>query len=378
MKHYKMRILQGMTNIAKQGYMNADGLRKCGEWSKLYVYHEGYSNQKNDYNLNIWKSKCWLYPYYVVKLAFFNIYAILRFNVFHFHFGKTMLPLNLDLPILKLLGKKVFMEYHGGDIRFMLNSDRGSFDPEYVIADPASPLHRNCINRIFRNVECIILHDSELRKYLVNYSGDVAYIPLRLDIDQFLPHYPDPENKKIVIVHAPTNREGKGTKFVTEAIERLKEKYEFEFILVEHKTNDEAKEIYKKADIVIDQLRGGTYGVLSIESMAMGKPVICYVSDTMKKDFPDELPIVSASIYDVGEKIEKLILNGELRYELGIKGRKYAECYHDYRYDTMLLREIYKGKYRNETQKKAFQRVRAIYESNKNRYTRKEGKNATV
>ncbi len=352
------RVLQGMINIAKQGYMNAVGLRKYGENSEMVVFHDDYLQQGFDYNLNIRKSEYWLYPYYIVKILIFFILAVCKYSIFHFHYGKTMLPLNLDLLILKLLKKHIFMEYHGGDIRFKLTRDRGCFDSKYEICNKVSSVEKKCINRIFKYSECIILHDSELRRYLANYSGDVAYVPLRINVEEFTPLYPNPHNKNIVIVHAPTSRSGKGTEFIVNAIERLKRKYKFEFIMVENMTNEQAMSIYRKADIVIDQLIAGTYGVLSIESMAMGKPVICYISDMMKSEFPEDLPILSATTDNIGEKVEQLVKSGNKRYELGIKGRKYVESYHNYEFDTKLLNEIYSGRYRNISQKEAFMKVK--------------------
>ena len=53
-------------------------------------------------------------------------------------------------------------------------------------------------------------------------------------------------NKKFLIVHAPTNREIKGTSFIISAVENLKLKYDFEFMLVENVSHEEAKKFMKK------------------------------------------------------------------------------------------------------------------------------------
>lgn len=102
--------------------------------------------------------------------------------------------------------------------------------------------------------------------------------------------------------------------------------------------------VYSSADIIIDQLIIGTYGVLSIEAMALGKPVITYISDDMIKTLPTDLPIHNANIYNIKNRIEELIIDSNLRKELGIKGRKYVERYHDYRKNSKMLYDIYSGK----------------------------------
>ena len=52
-------------------------------------------------------------------------------------------------------------------------------------------------------------------------------------------------NKKIKIIHAPTNRGLKGSSFIIESINKLKNKYDnIEFVLVENLTNEEALKLY--------------------------------------------------------------------------------------------------------------------------------------
>ena len=102
-------------------------------------------------------------------------------------------------------------------------------------------------------------------------------------------------------------------------------------------------EIYKKADIIIDQVSVGSYGVFAIEAMALGKPVITYISDEMKKTFPTSLPIISAGFEDMKDAIERLIDDFELRKKLGKAGREYVERYHDTYKVTKYLKDIYTG-----------------------------------
>ena len=77
------------------------------------------------------------------------------------------------------------------------------------------------------------------------------------------------------MLHAPSRRIVKGTKYILDAVEELKsEGLKFDFKMVEGMKNSDAKELYRTADIVVDQLRIGWYGVLAVEAMALGKPVI--------------------------------------------------------------------------------------------------------
>ena len=75
----------------------------------------------------------------------------------------------------------------------------------------------------------------------------------------------------------------------------------------------------------------------------MGKPVVGWISDEIKKTFPREMPIVSATIDTLTEVLEELILDGERRRNLGIAGRKYVEKYHDYRKVAQVQMDIYQN-----------------------------------
>ena len=58
----------------------------------------------------------------VLKYGCCQLYCFVKYalvhDVFIFLFGNTLLPLNLDLPILKLLHKKTVMRFLGDDIRY--------------------------------------------------------------------------------------------------------------------------------------------------------------------------------------------------------------------------------------------------------------------
>ncbi len=130
--------------------------------------------------------------------------------------------------------------------------------------------------------------------------------------------------------------------------------YEIDFVLVENMTNDKAIELYQSADIIIDQLLIGTYGVFACEAMALGKPVVTYISQEMKSEFPDELPIVSANIENIESKLEMLINNAKLRNDIGISGRKYVEKYHDFKNVAKLAKHIYDKENVECSQKETF------------------------
>ena len=67
----------------------------------------------------------------------------------------------------------------------------------------------------------------------------------------------------------------KGSEHVIAAVEGL----DADLYLVEGLRHDEAFDRYRAADIVVDQLNAGWYGLFAIEAMALGKPVVTFLHD---------------------------------------------------------------------------------------------------
>ena len=112
-------------------------------------------------------------------------------------------------------------------------------------------------------------------RFLPRVDLTFKYFPVNLE--QLQPLY-RPANPVPVIVHAPNHRNLKGTEFLLRAAERLQSRgVAFKLQLVERVAHDEATQIYRQADIIADQFRGGTYGVFALEGMALGKPVLSYL-----------------------------------------------------------------------------------------------------
>ena len=87
---------------------------------------------------------------------------------------------------------------------------------------------------------------------------------------------------------------------------------------------DEARdELRAEADVVVDQLFMGWYGMVAVEAMALGKPVLCYV----RPDFEDRLercPIVRCTKESLAAKLDE-VLAGSERARLGEEGRAFVE-----------------------------------------------------
>lgn len=340
-----LRILHAPSEIAGQMGAVTRAQRELGytAHSCLYTHHWlGYEQSECTMLLKSgdeWNSK-WIDD--LRKLQFF-MDSISKYDVFHFYFGRTLHPLHYDLPVLKKHGKKMVMHYWGDDIRQKSIAEaRNRFMWESPTADEEAV--RTRIRQVSGYIGTALVGNHDLAAYIDSYFERVVVIRTAVELKEYVPTFPSVGNKRPpVIVHAPSDKNIKGTEFVVKAVDRLKRERALEFVLVHGVHHRQAREIYRGADIVVDQLRGGNYGVFAVECMALGKPVIGYIRDDTRGTFPEELPIVSANPETIYEQLKYLLENPELRHDLGIRGRQYVEKHHDSLVIAQQLVDLYKS-----------------------------------
>ena len=200
------------------------------------------------------------------------------------------------------------------------------------------------LKRNSRFVDAAIVADHELYENVNGFFKRIEVIRQVLDLDRFVAKFPALDTAKPLIVHSPSYRQIKGTEYVLNAIKILEsEGHDFDFKLVENIPNQDALKIYQEADIIVDQLRGGSHGIFAMEAMAMGKPVLCYIRDDLFSKYPPGLPLLSTNPDNIYDNLKLLIENPELRVELGKKGREYVERVHDSKKIARQLIELYKS-----------------------------------
>lgn len=333
-----MKILHAPYNVAGQPSVISRAQRKLGHESDVLVFHTTKYKYPHDYNIGFGERK-------VVCVAFNLLYhfvrSIFKYDIYHFYyatgflpyelkiFGKKIRTYNLDIKLLKILGKKVVMQYVGSDI---IQKDKAlqyniftedEFDAIYPRYDDKK--HDEIIKSVGEIADITIVID----QYLKMFSPDSVLINLLVDVDKINFIGCKRNSDVINVLHAPTNRNIKGTSYIIDAFNKLKsEGYNLNLILVENKPHSEALELYKSADIVIDDINQGPYGLFALECMAMGKPVIGRINENFIKYYTD-LPIVNANKKTIYRELEYLVEHPEICEYLGECGRKYVKKYHD-------------------------------------------------
>ncbi|MCH1626279.1 glycosyltransferase family 4 protein [Ferdinandcohnia quinoae] len=311
-----MKIFHGTTEIAGQMGILSSALKKRGHCSVGYNTFHSYLGYK-DHLVNTDEE----------GLSEKSTEIIDSYDLFHFHYGTTLCPDFTDLPKIKSRNKKMIMHHWGNDVRF---HEQARINNPYVYTGDSPPNEEidAKLKKITTYIKEAIVQDYEVYDYVKDYYKKVHVLPIAIDLSQFEPHYPFIQKERPLILHAPTNPDFKGTTYIEETIEKLKEDYQFDYQRIEKMNHDEVIKLYKDADIIIDQVLCGSYGLLSVESMALGKPVITYIRPDLISAFPNDLPIVNANPDNLYEQTRSLLNNPQLRRKLGEKGRQYVEKVH--------------------------------------------------
>jgi hypothetical protein len=259
------------------------------------------------------------------------LHAARDYDIVHLNFAQPFLPtlgsLGIDLPLLKASGVRIFSTCQGCDIRL----------PEQcaVCAHGQGPCALADSARR-RNIAHYIAAWSErvfcLNPDLLHLMPGASFMPYAsIDPDTIAPAFLEPHTGPLRIVHAPTHRTIKGTAAVVAAAKALGPRVDLD--LVEGLTRTQALERYARADVIIDQLRLGWYGGLSVEAMALGKIVISRVDPALAALVPlelaRELPILHADENSLHATIERVLaMSAQERDAFAHRSRRFAERWH--------------------------------------------------
>ena len=307
-----LRVTHCPVNTAGSPWANVEALRGRGVDARLVVFNRYKLHPEADIDL---QRKGGLLRQQLTQARAFAQLAP-KTDVFHFYFGLTLLPKSVQFPLLRALGKQSVMHFLGSDIR--------GKPPEQLAWS------RKAGARVVGSYDAI------------RWVPDAHVIPPGIDVQAIEPS-PPTDRERPVVLHAPSSRARKGTEHVIAACEQLG----CELEIVEGLDHREAFERYRNADIVVDQLNAGWYGVFAIECMALGKPVVTFLHDEAvrrsSEAFGIDVPIVGATKETLRDVLRPLVESPDERRRVGAASRAYAEEVHDLRRMTDRLLDLYAG-----------------------------------
>lgn len=212
-------------------------------------------------------------------------YKIMRVkaDIYHVHY------LLQDCYIAACLGKKPLIGHaHGSDLRSSLSH----------------PLWGRIVRNNLKKCDRILVSTPDILGIAKQYREDTEYLPNPVNTELFYPKPATPKGKKKkVLIASDSNWKVKGTDLAIRALSKIKDKVDVSIIaygvdfertlsladslnlymnILPKVPHEKLNQYYWNADVIIDRFRLGSLGVVSLEAIACGRPVVGYVSS----DFP--------------------------------------------------------------------------------------------
>ena len=334
-----MKILY-LNNIASMQTITALGMNQLkGIDAKCLIFTKNKYSSTNEITFFEEISRYKINPYKRLKLLLTEKQKILEWfdwaDVIHYAWGPIFKD-GRDLKWVKKTGKPVFIEWVGCDIRNYdyLREINPHYNNFYDVISKEQNFNIKRVKKylsIFNDIQAVPTLCPEMSLFIdKEMFTEHTKLFQRINMSDFCEKYPDVNNTKPLIVHSPTSPILKGTFVITDVINNLKKNYDFDFKLITNMTRSEALEVMQKADIFLDQIILGSYGMSSIEAMSYGKPVMTYImSEVFEAGLPKECPIVNSNPDNLEDNLIELITDAKLRNTLGTLGRAYVKKYHD-------------------------------------------------
>ncbi len=288
--------------------------------------------------------------------------ALGRPDIVHFNFGRTIAPLPItspaydngiwralvplydrmarlmnfrDVDLLRKRGKVIAVTFQGSDVR---QWSSGGYSAELHEGygrslEKFDEKKRRLSKDWTKRADLMFALNPDLLRFLPPWAQFLPYASVDPRDFEFVPT--NRREGRLRVAHAPTNRAAKGSQHVLAAVDSLRrEGLDIELDLIEGVRHTEAISRYRRADVVVDQLLIGWYGGLAVETMAMGKPTIAYVSpqdlQRAPSDFAADLPIVRADPNSITDALRQIFFwTSERMSAVSYSSRRFVENHHD-------------------------------------------------
>jgi len=324
------RIIHAPWNIGGNPLGLSRAERELGFRSDVLVLQQNPFGYEADIDLRLGR---WPGPAATVKRGIRALRSLPAYDVFHYNFGQTIYQrldrrgrLHTELRWLKRMGKLILVTFQGDDVRPPGANPFADYSEEGLALQQRFQEPRR--DALLRFADRVFFLNPDLRRWLpgAEFRAYASADP------RAIRSTPLPEHEELVIAHAPSHRKQKGTERIIAAVSSLRDEgLPLRLTLIEGVSRDQALELTREADLVIDQVNLGWYGGYSVEAMALGRPVLCYIREDEPGDNPwgEELPIVRTTAETLRDDLRALITDRERMRRAASQGRSFVELRHD-------------------------------------------------
>lgn len=324
-----------------------EGLLELGHDVRIASKGDGWKKIDNDVNLR-YESPFFNREITKFLSPFFNIKHLINNDIIQFVepfvLRQSTFPNKLYLDYILKNNKKAFLCASGSDSFFWKESRKkmeyGPFE-DTIKYDLKGKEHWNTKEKMHKYNEYLANKVSGIIPIMYEY--EIAYegfknrkqtIPIPININK-LKYTENKPTNKITIFHGLSRYGFKGTRHVEEAFEVLSKKYpnDLELIIDGKMPLNKYLDVMARTNVVVDQTNGYSLGLNALFALAMGKVVLGGVEpESLKSLAYESCPAINIepSSQSIVNSIEMLLENRNSIPELGLKGRKFIEKYHNY------------------------------------------------
>lgn len=344
LRRFKPRSLWGVTPIVQLPCC-AKADRLLGIESETLVFTTYYIT--SDFDINLKPQMDWICENCPEQLAAFQwmvlYWALLTYDIFHFFndrgllanvggYGSDRFGISLEeMQLLKRSGKRLYSYAYGADHRMReATLAMGKYNfcmdcPEirkFCVCDDVGG--RMMLATIGSYANAMVA--TGLAMKLIPNVRNLFYLVVDLSKRQFRAVRSESNTSPILrIAHAPNHGFFKGTQYLLDAVARLQARgVPVELVMLSGVPNEQVLELIASSDVLADQFISGSFGYTAIESMALGVPVMCYLSPDVEFPERETLPIINCHPERIEEAILQLVKDKVSLPALGERSRAYV------------------------------------------------------
>lgn len=248
-----------------------------------------------------------------------------------------------EIALLERRDVKSAVVFHGSDIRdpaLSMELNRHSF---FHSADEAWV--RESTRRTLRNREAVLAAGLPLfvtTPDLLEHLPGAQLLPLAVKTEDWASPVPAFTRAVPRVLHRPSANGStlRGTAHILPVLERLESSGRIEIIRSDVVPRRLMPQLVASADILVDQVQIGAYGVTAIEAMAAGRLVVGDVSAKARAAVGGAVPIVNASPDDLEDVLNRLLDDTDSARAAALQGPDFARRWHDGRAAALVLRRL--------------------------------------
>lgn len=249
--------------------------------------------------------------------------------------------LRAEVEALRDAGVRVGLIAHGTDVRVpSVHREDNPHSPFHGDEWDQTPILEESARTRSDLAKSLALPTFYSTATLARHLPPATWLPVVVDPERWATAAPPLRREKPIVVHVPSSGVVKGTAAVRVAAERLMREGLIEYREAHSVPAEDMPGLYRSADVVIDALRMGNYGVAAVEAMAAGRVVVSFLTALARAEAEEAgalPPCVFADPDTIEDALREVCADPERFRDLAVAGPSFVRRVHDGRRSALAL-----------------------------------------